>query len=153
MDQITNPTAASDLPNQDIRHGGFITYTTTKSVEKTLADLDEVAPRHKFGVLNKLNLKQKLKSKGLEYDRDTHVIEICSPPIAKGSLETDIRIASLLPCRVAVYEHKDSETGEPITVVQSMNPALVLALFGEPLEEQIKKVEASLHDIMKETCA
>jgi uncharacterized protein (DUF302 family) len=117
-------------------------------LETVCARLPEVVQKHKFGLLGTHDLKEKIRSKGLEFARDCRVYEVCSPPQAKKVLEQSIEISAALPCRIAVYV----EEGE--VVLATLKPTLLLELFGAQGAAAIAaEVEASMTAIMDDACA
>lgn len=77
---------------------------TQKSIEQVSEDLIAAVSEHKFGVLHIHNLKETLNNKGLEYDKECRVFEVCNPHKAKEIMEIDTSLNLVLPCRVSVYE-------------------------------------------------
>ena len=56
---------------------------TQKSIEQASEDLIQAVSDHKFGVLHIHNLKETLNNKGVEYDKECRVFEVCNPHKAK----------------------------------------------------------------------
>ncbi|MFZ5634184.1 MAG: DUF302 domain-containing protein [Bacillota bacterium] len=79
------------------------TVTTAKGFETAVADLERALAELKFGVLWKLDVKEKLAEKGVDLDRQFKILEVCNPLKAKQALESNIRIGYFLPCKVVVY--------------------------------------------------
>ena len=77
---------------------------TNKSFEKSIEDLKKSLSNHHFGVLWELNFKDKLKEKGLDFDRNFKILEVCNPIQAKKVLEENIEVGFFLPCKMVVYE-------------------------------------------------
>lgn len=116
-----------------------MTYTKTsnRTIEEVEQRLREAAQRHKFGVLNVLDIQQTLKSKGFDLQRECRIFDVCNPQAANSALQHDMRAASVLPCRIAVY--KD---GSGCTLV-TVNPTDLMRATGiigvESLAAQIEK--------------
>jgi uncharacterized protein (DUF302 family) len=91
------------------------------------------------------NITANLQSKGLVFDRKLYVYEICNPGSAKKVLDTNIRIATALPCRVSIYtDGKD-------VVLETLKPTVMLKMFNEPtLENTAREVETVIEEIMRE---
>ena len=74
---------------------------------KSLAEVDqairEAAQRHKFGVLNVLDLKQTLSNKGIDLGRECRVYDVCNPQAASSALGHDMSASVVLPCRISVF--------------------------------------------------
>ena len=115
---------------------------TIQEIEKSFA---EVAGKHKFGVLGMHNLRQKMNDKGVPFQRDCVIFEVCNPQQASKVLEADMSISTALPCRVSVYE----EGGK--TKIATLKPTALIGLFQNPaLHTVAEDVEKSLFEIMQE---
>ncbi|MHB1485046.1 MAG: DUF302 domain-containing protein [Saccharofermentanales bacterium] len=82
----------------------FYKVQTDKSFEKVIEDLKKSLGEHKFGVLWELNFKDKLKEKGLDFNKNFHVLEVCNPAQAKKVLEENINVGYFLPCKIVIYD-------------------------------------------------
>ena len=77
-----------------------ISIPFNEAVERTYDKLKDEG----FGVLTKIDLKEKFKEKlGVDF-RDYVILGACSPAIAHESLQEEIDLGLLLPCNVIVYE-------------------------------------------------
>lgn len=81
---------------------------TNKNFEKAIQDLKESLSNHKFGVLWELNFKDKLKEKGLNFNKNFNILEVCNPKQAQEVLERNIEAGYFLPCKMVVYEYDNS---------------------------------------------
>jgi len=81
---------------------------TNKSFEIAIEDLKESLSNHNFGVLWELNFKDKLKEKGLDFNKNFKILEVCNPSQAKKVLEQNIEVGYFLPCKMVVYEDQGS---------------------------------------------
>jgi len=81
---------------------------TSKSFDQAVEDLKESLSNHNFGVLWELNFKDKLKEKGLDFNKNFKILEVCNPSQAKQVLEKNIEVGFFLPCKMVVYEDQDS---------------------------------------------
>ena len=123
----------------------FITMRTRKSLGEVRQRFEESAAEHKFGVLGVHDVADRLRAKGLPFDRKFYVYEVCNPVAAKKVLDTNVRIGTALPCRVTIYTD-----GEEV-VLETLKPTTMLAMFGEPtLEGTALEVEAAIESIMRE---
>jgi uncharacterized protein (DUF302 family) len=124
-----------------------ITRSTTLPLETVCSRLPEIATSHKFGVLATHNLREKMVSKGVPFDRECRVIEVCNPQQARDVLSQAIEISTALPCRISVYE----EGGR--TILATIKPTSLLTLFGIPgAASAAQVVEDTMVRIMDETC-
>ena len=118
---------------------------STKSFEQAAADLDAAVKRNGFGVLHVHDLGTTLRSKGIAFDRECKVFEVCNPAQAAKVLSTDMRLNMALPCRISVFTEKGRTRIGLIKPVQmlaslSQDPAL-LKVAQEVEEKTIKMVD------------
>lgn len=124
----------------------LIKRTTATGLEAVCQKLPEIAQRHKFGVLGTHDLKEKMASKGVTFDRECRVFEVCNPQQAKEVLSRAMEISTALPCRISVYQ----EGGR--TVVATIKPTKLLGLFNAPgAAAAAKEVEDTMTLILDET--
>ena len=114
-----------------------------KLSSKSMAEIDLAlraeAGLHRFGVLHVHDLQQAMKNKGVEYSRQCCVFEICNPAQAKRVLETNASLASMLPCRISVFEVPEG------LMISTILPTALLTIFGDPeLESVAEEVEIAL---------
>jgi uncharacterized protein (DUF302 family) len=79
---------------------------TAKSFEQAATDLETAVERHGFGVLHIHDLGTTLRSKGMEFDEQCKILEVCNPVQAAKVLSTDMRLNMALPCRISVFTDK-----------------------------------------------
>jgi uncharacterized protein (DUF302 family) len=116
-----------------------------KSIAEVSRDLEAATQRHKFGIMCMHDLKSKMKEKGVEFDRDCLIFEVCNPHQAKKVLEKNAEISTALPCRISVYREGDK------TVLATLRPTVMMALFETVgLEPVAQKVEETIVAIMHE---
>jgi uncharacterized protein (DUF302 family) len=96
---------------------------TPKSVETTVTDLAEAVARHGFGVLHSYDLPAKMAEKGVAFDGECRILEVCNPRQAARILEADMTVSLALPCRISVYR----EGG--VTKVGTLLPKALLGVF------------------------
>jgi uncharacterized protein (DUF302 family) len=114
--------------------------TTTKTVDEVTQALETVVPEHKFGLLHTHDLKQTMANKGVEFDPECRVFEVCNPHHAKTVLTEDIRVNMALPCRISVW----NDGGE--TKVGTLLPTQLLGVFGE--SEKMSATAAEVEEVM-----
>ena len=78
----------------------FITMRTRKSLGEVRQRFEEAAAANRFAVLGTHDVGERLRAKGLQFDRKFYVYEVCNPVAAKKVLDTNVRIGTALPCRV-----------------------------------------------------
>lgn len=97
-----------------------------------------------FGVLWQLNFKDKLHEKGLEFDDDFMIMEVCNPVKAQKVLLAQREMGFFLPCKVAVYE-LDGQT-----FIGMPKPTQLMAMAGaEEMDALALEVETQLRDAIE----
>ena len=119
-------------------------------VRQLVERLRRAAERKRFGVLAVIDLKAKIAEKGVAFDRDCVIVELCNPRQAAQVLRHDPAIATSLPCRIAVWA--DGSGGVTAATVR---PAALLKMYAaaEPLPGVADEVENALVAIIDEACA
>ena len=117
---------------------------TNGTVEAVGKRLEEAVKAHKFGVIGVIDLKGKMAEKGVEFRNECRIYEVCNPIQAKRVLEENMSIATVLPCRIAVYEEKQR------VKVATLLPTETLGLFGvsnlAPVAEEVEKEIKAMMD-------
>jgi uncharacterized protein (DUF302 family) len=112
---------------------------TLKPFDQAVKAVEEALAIVQFGVLWKLNFKDKLQEKGLTFDKDFIIMEVCNPHKAKEVLEKHIDLGYFLPCKVVVYE------SDAVVKIGFLNPKSLIQLAGyEDLNDIANEVEATL---------
>jgi uncharacterized protein (DUF302 family) len=114
---------------------------TNKSFEEAVESLKKGLEENKFGVLWELNFKDKLQEKGLDFQTNFKIFEVCNPVQARDVLSTNIEVGYFLPCKLVVYEKNNG------TFVGMMRPINMIAMLGndelisvaQNVEETLKK--------------
>lgn len=119
-----------------------------KSLAQVCAGLEAAVPAHKFGLLTIHNLRETMAKKGVEFDRECRVFEVCNPHQAKKVLEARMDISTALPCRISVYEQDGK------IVLSTMKPSIMLGMFEVPeLASVAAEVEESIIAIMQDAAS
>ncbi|MFC1597093.1 DUF302 domain-containing protein [Planctomycetota bacterium] len=117
------------------------------SIGEVAEKLMKAAAENGFGVLGVHDLKEKMNAKGVPFDRECRIFEVCNPGKAKIVLEADMSISNALPCRISLYEDEDG------VKVSTLKPTAVLGLFNRPeLEPVAKEVEETMIRIIDAAC-
>lgn len=114
-------------------------YSGYKSFEQVSADLESAVKRHGFGVLHVHNLGDTLRSKGIAFDEQCKVFEICNPVQAAKVLATDMRLNMALPCRISVFTEKDkTKIGliKPAQMLSALSQDAALVQIAREVEEK-----------------
>jgi uncharacterized protein (DUF302 family) len=116
-----------------------------KTIDQVCQDLEKAVVNHKFGVMTVHNLKETLKKKGVEFDRECRIFEVCNPHQAKKVLEKNMDLSTALPCRISVFTEGDK------VKLATLRPTVIVSQFNVPeLQHVAKEVEETLIQIMKE---
>lgn len=120
------------------------TVESVLSAADAAQKVQDAAKAEKFGVINVLNLKQIMAGKGVEFDGEAVVVEICEPNYARRFLDADPATATCLPCRVSVTR-KDG-----VTRVSAAMPGPMFRLFeNEALNGPADEVEAVVRRVVE----
>jgi uncharacterized protein (DUF302 family) len=121
---------------------------SAKTIDQVCQDLEKAVVDHKFGVMTVHNLKETMKQKGVEFDRECRIFEVCNPHQAKRVLEKNMMISTALPCRISVF----TEGGK--VKLATLKPTALISQFNVPdLQSVAKEVEETLIQIMMEAAA
>src|SRR6266508_2452541 len=114
-----------------------------KSLDQVAKDLEAAVTRPKFGVLGVHDLKATMANKGVAFNRECRIFEVCNPHQAKKVLETNLEISTALPCRISVYEEGGA------VKLATIKPTTMIDLYATPgLTGVAQEVEATLEAIM-----
>ena len=109
--------------------------------EEAVAKATEALQKEGFGVLTRIDIKEKLKEK-LSVDFNKYVIlGACMPANAYKALQDEPDIGLMLPCNVIVYEKGDRTVLSVIkpTVAMKMIDNRELDAIAEFIEVKLKK--------------
>ena len=122
----------------------LIKLTTKKTVSEAAVALHAAVEANHFGVMQVHNLKETMVKKGVAFDHECLIFEVCQPQQAKKVLDQNMSVSTALPCRISIYE----ESGK--TILASLKPTTLLALFNTPqLTDVAQEVEDTIVKIMK----
>ena len=117
------------------------------TVEAAGKQLEAAAPANNMGVLGVHNLTEKMREKGVPFERQCRVYEVCNPHQAQKVLQADVSISTALPCRISIYE----EDGK--VKVATIKPTALLEMFGNAgLQPVAREVEESIVRIVDAAC-
>lgn len=113
---------------------------SAKSVDQAVAALHEAVPAHGFGILHIHNLKETMAKKGVAFDHDCQILDVCNPGKAKAVLSEDMAMSLVLPCKISVYE----EGGK--THIGMVRPSALLGVMSDSpaMASVAAEVEATL---------
>lgn len=124
----------------------MISYGFKKEVslpfDKAVEVVTEEMKKRGFGVLTKIDLKEKFKEK-LNIEFPNYVIlGACNPPLAHKAVLAEEDVGLLLPCNVIVYEKEGN------TVIALIRPSTAMGMIGNDALKQIAtQVEATLKEV------
>ena len=118
---------------------------TSKSLKEVAQALETAAEKYKFGVIAVHDLKAKMQEKGVEFDRECLIYEVCNPQQAKKVLESNAEISTALPCRISIYSEGGGFT------LATLRPTGLIGLFVTPaLRVVAQEVEDVILKMMEE---
>ncbi len=113
---------------------------TLKTVDQAAASLKEAVVRHQFGVLHTHDLKETMQKKGVDFDAECLILEICNPHKAKEVLTENMELNLALPCRVSVYQDAGvTKIGmlKPTDLLKTLSDSAALASLAQEVEDAI----------------
>ncbi len=126
----------------------LIKLSSKKTVSEAATALQSAVQANHFGVMQVHNLKETMTKKGVEFDRECLIFEVCQPQQAKKVLDQNMSISTALPCRISIYEEDDK------TILATLKPTTLLAMFNTPqLKGVAQEVEDVIVKIMKQAAA
>lgn len=124
-----------------------MTYSkhSSRSSEELEKRLREAAAKHKFGILHVLDLRQTLQSKGIELGSECKVYDVCNPQAAAKALHTEMRVSTVLPCRISIFSENQGCT------IATVRPTSLLEATGlEGVASLAEEVEREVLAIIDE---
>jgi len=112
---------------------------TSKSFNQASTDLEAAVKRHGFGVLHIHDLGATLRSKGIAFDEECKVFEVCNPGQAAKVLSVDMRLNMALPCRISVFTEKGkTKIGliKPVQMLSALSQDAALVQVAKEVEEK-----------------
>ena len=103
----------------------YYVVDTEKTFEQASIDLESSVKNLGFGVLHVHDLGETLRNKGIDFEENCRVFEVCNPIQAAKVLSTDMRLNMALPCRISVFTQGGS------TKIGLIKPAQMLAALSE----------------------
>ena len=119
---------------------------SSRSPEEVGKRLEGAAASHKFGILHVHDLKKTLESKGIQLGAECRVYDVCNPQAAAKALHTDMRVSTVLPCRISVFSKDDG------CLISTVKPTSLFAATGlEGSEALAAEVEREVIAIIDES--
>ena len=110
---------------------------TQKSFNQAATDLAAAVAHHGFGVLHIHDLGTTLRDKGIAFEEECKIFEVCNPGQAANVLAADMRLNMALPCRISVFTEKGkTKIGmiKPAQMLSSLSQDVALAQVAQEVE-------------------
>ncbi|RIW34720.1 DUF302 domain-containing protein [Bacillus salacetis] len=122
------------------------TLTTDKSIEEAVTSLESSLKEDQFGVLWTFDIKDKLNEKGLDFEKEFKVLEVCNPKEAQRVLNENVMAGYFLPCKMVVYQDEgQTKIGMPKPT------SLISMLNDDKMKEFAQDIEDRLMACMKKS--
>ena len=82
----------------------LVKLSTDKTMSEAAAALHATVQANHFGVMQVHDLKETMAKKGVEFDHECLIFEVCQPQQAKKVLDQNMSVSTALPCRISIYE-------------------------------------------------
>ena len=116
---------------------------TDKTFDVASNDLAAAVKDNDFGVLHVHDLGATLRGKGIEFDEECRVFEVCNPLQASNVMALDMRLNMALPCRISVYaENGKVKIGyiKPIEMLGALSTDAKLRQIASEVEAAMVKI-------------
>lgn len=125
----------------------FYIVESSKSFSEVIFDLEPVVQRLGFVILHTHDLGETLRSRGIDFDEDCQVFDICNYRQIEKLLSIDLRLSLALPWRISVF----TENGA--TRIGLIRPEQMLPLFGQSpqLASTAQEIEERMIQIVDDT--
>lgn len=117
----------------------YYVVETHKSFDQAAVDLDAAVKRLGFGVLHVHDLGNTLRGKGIRFEEQCRVFEVCNPVQAAKVLSTDMYLNMALPCRISVFTDKGkTKIGliKPRAMLEALSQDAALVQVAQEVEEK-----------------
>jgi uncharacterized protein (DUF302 family) len=116
-----------------------------KTFSQAVADLEAAVKRHGYGVLHVHDVGATLRGKGIAFDRQCKIFEVCNPQQAAKVMLADMRLNMALPCRISVFTDKGK------TMIGLIKPGRMLAALSSdpalaPVAAEVEKMTIRMVD-------
>lgn len=117
------------------------TVTTEQPVAAAVESVRKNLQENGFGTLWQLNVPEKLQEKGVEYQREAVILEVCNPVHARNALEANLQVIYFLPCKVVVFDENGTTTIGMVlsTVMMETLQDPALTTFAREVEATLQK--------------
>ncbi len=125
----------------------MINYGFTKEINKSFEETVDLVKnelnKEGFGILTKIDVKDKFKEKlGIDFKKYV-ILGACNPPNAHKAILAEENIGLLLPCNVIVYEKAKK------TAVSIIRPTVAMeVIHNKKLNEIAQSIEIKLKHVI-----
>lgn len=122
---------------------GF-TKEINKSFDETVDLVSDELQKEGFGILTKIDVKDKFKEKlGIDFKKYV-ILGACNPPSAHNAIVAEENIGLMLPCNVILYEKGDK------TVISIIRPSVAMEMINnKKLKEVAEHIETKLKHVIE----
>lgn len=116
---------------------------TNKSFNQAATDLESAVIHNGFGVLHVHDLATTLRAKGITFNEECKVFEVCNPVQAAKVLSTDMRLNMALPCRISVFtDNGKTKIGliKPVQMLSALSKDAALIVVAKEVEASTIKI-------------
>jgi uncharacterized protein (DUF302 family) len=125
----------------------IITLKSSLSVDDAVAALQSATVAAGFGIQANHDVNATMAKKGVTFEHQVRIVEMCEPNYAKTMLGLDLNISAAMPCRISVYA-KDGQTH-----LATIAPQAMLAMFDAADGADVANaVQDILVGIMNKAC-
>ncbi|MFB0526813.1 MAG: DUF302 domain-containing protein [bacterium] len=122
----------------------MINYGFTKELiipfEKTVEIVTQELKKQGFGILSKIDVREKFKEKlGIDFKKYV-ILGACNPSNAHKAILAEENIGLMLPCNVIIYEDGDN------TTVSIIRPTAAMGMIDN---EELKRIAANVEYQLK----
>jgi len=121
----------------------MINYGFSKQIDLPFEKAEEVVTeelkKKGFGILTKIDVREKLEEKlGIEF-KNYVILGACNPPYAHKAILAEEDIGLMLPCNVVIYEKEGK------TILSIIRPTVAMGMIeNEALKQIAQEIEAML---------
>ncbi|MCK4426867.1 MAG: DUF302 domain-containing protein [candidate division Zixibacteria bacterium] len=123
-----------------------MTYGFRKEIDLPFEKAEEVVTeelkKKGFGILTKIDVREKFKEKlGIEF-KNYVILGACNPPYAHKAILAEEDIGLMLPCNVVIYEKEGK------TILSVIKPSIAMGMIeNEALKQIATEVESKLKQV------
>ena len=124
----------------------FYFATTKKTFHDACESLENSIKHHGYGLLHSYDFKKIFQEKGVDFDKDCRIFEVCNPSQAKRVMDHDMKLNMALPCRISVYTEKDEVKIGMVSPLKMLN-----VLSRDEIALKVaREVDATLRQVIDE---